>query len=168
MFNAINQIAWRGNHVVFQLEPEEWTRFYSVPVPALTGPLHNTGPNGHTDVFGPVTEAAPAAEPIGLTPQVGQIESSSFSADGKFLYYGTNATDIERRHIWRVPTAGGSPEQITKGEGIEHDPFVLPSGKYVAALTADYKRPQSVGIFSASTQALDASRPTRTSCRRSS
>ena len=38
-----------------------------------------------------------------LTPQDGQIESSGFSPDGTFLYYGTNATDIERRHIWRVP-----------------------------------------------------------------
>ena len=147
VFNGINTITWRGHHVVFQLEPDEWTRFYSVPVPALTGPLHNTGPNSHTDVFGPVSSAAAAAEPISLTPQVGQIESSSYSSDGRFLYYGTNATDIERRHIWRVPTAGGAPEQITKGDGIEHDPVVLPSGRYLAALTADYKRPQSVAIF---------------------
>ncbi|HEX9365815.1 MAG TPA: hypothetical protein VF921_04260, partial [Vicinamibacterales bacterium] len=101
VFNVINTISWRGDHVVFQLEPEEWTRFYSVPVPALTGPLHNTGPNAHTDVFGPVASPPASAEPISLTPQAGQIESSGFSADGKFLYYGTNASDIERRHIWR-------------------------------------------------------------------
>ena len=30
VFNGINAITWRGGHVVFQLEPEEWTRFYSV------------------------------------------------------------------------------------------------------------------------------------------
>jgi dipeptidyl-peptidase 4 len=150
VFNPINAIAWRGDHVIFQLEPEEWTRFYAVPVPALTGTLHNTGPNDRTDVFGPVTAPPPAPEPISLTPQTGQIESFGYSADGKLLYYGTNATDIERRHIWRVPTSGGEPVQITKGDGIEHDPVVLPSGKHIAALTADYRRPQSVGIFTLS------------------
>jgi dipeptidyl-peptidase 4 len=157
VFNGINTISWRGDHVVFQIEPEEWTRFYSIAVPGLTGPLHNTGPNNHTDVFVPVTTPPPSAQPISLTPQEGQIESAGYSVDGRFLYYGTNATDIERRHIWRVPTAGGDPVQITKGEGIEHDPVILPSGKHIAVLSADYRRPQSVGIFPASTQALDAS-----------
>ena len=64
-----------------------------------------------------------------------------------------NATDIERRHIWRVALAGGTPQQITTGEAIEHDPTVLPSGKYIAALTADYNRPQSVGVFAAAAAA---------------
>ena len=158
VFNGINNITWRGEHVIFQLEPEEWTRFYAVPVGDLTGSLHNTGPVARTDVFG-VGEPAPAATPISLTPQVGQIESFSFSADGRYLYYGTNATDIERRHLWRVPTRGGTPEQITRGTGIEHDPLLLASGKHIAALTADYKRPQSVAIFPVPTsaEALDAS-----------
>jgi dipeptidyl-peptidase-4 len=157
IFTGINAISWRGDHVVFQLEPEEWTRYYSVAVPPLTGSLHNTGPNNHTDVFLPVTTAGAAAAPISLTPQNGQIESASFSADGKELYYGTNATDIERRHIWRVPTAGGEPVQVTRGDGIEHDPIALPSGKHIAVLSADYRRPQSVAIFPASTSPLDAS-----------
>ena len=158
VFNGINSIAWRGDHVIFQLEPEEWTRFYSVPVPDLTGTLHNTGPVAKTQLLG-VEQPAPATAPISLTPQDGQIESFSFSTDGRYLYYGTNATDIERRHLWRVPTRGGTPEQVTKGEGIEHDPILLPSGKYIAALTADWKRPQSVAIFPAPepTQTLDAS-----------
>jgi len=156
VFNGINAITWKDEQVVFQLEPEEWTRFYAVPV-RPTGPVHNTGPNARTDVFMPVTTPSPVAEPISLTPQEGQIESSGFSADGKYLYYGTNATDIEHRHIWRVPTAGGTPEQITKGEGIEHDPVVLPSGKF-AVLSADWRRPQSVAVFPAPTaSAMDAS-----------
>ena len=157
VFTGINTIAWRGDYVVFQLEPEEWTRYYSIPVPALTGSLHNTGPNSHTDVFLPVTAASAQASPINLTPQDGQIESAGFSADGKVLYYGTNASDIERRHIWRVSTAGGEPVQVTKGDGIEHDPVVLPSGKQIAMLSADYHRPQSVAIFPAVAQPLDAS-----------
>ncbi len=157
VYTNINQITWRGDHVIFQLEPEEWTRYYAVPVRA-SGPVHNTGPNARTDVFGPVTEPVPVAEPISLTPQDGQIESAGYSADGKYLYYGTNATDIERRHIWRVPTAGGAPEQITTGDGIEHDPVPLPSGR-VAVLSSDWRRPQSVAVFPAvkGTAAMDAS-----------
>ena len=149
VFNGINAVTWHGEHVVFQLEPEEWTRFYAVPVRA-GGPVHNTGPNARTDVFMPVTTPAAVPEPISLTPQEGQIESSDFSADGKYLYYGTNAADIEHRHIWRVPTAGGTPEQITTGDGIEHDPAVLPSGRF-AVLSSDWRRPQSVAVFPAPT-----------------
>jgi dipeptidyl aminopeptidase/acylaminoacyl peptidase len=118
-----------------------------VPVKGL-GPVHNTGPNNRSDVFGPMTTPTAAPEPLSLTPQDGQIESFDYSPDGKYLYYGTNATDIERRHIWRVPVGGGAPQQLTRGEGIEHDPAVLPSGK-IAVLSADWKRPQSVAIFPA-------------------
>ena len=154
VFNGINSITWRDDRVLFQLEPEEWTRFYSVPVQPI-GPVHNTGPNSRTDVFTPGAPSVSPA-PTSLTPQDGQIETASYSSDGRYLYYGTNATDIERRHIWRVPVAGGAPEQITRGEGIEHDPVVLPSGT-IAVLTANYNRPQSVGIFpAASAAAMDA------------
>src|SRR5207244_4734398 len=108
----------------------------------MGGSLHNTGPNSRADVTGPgATDVPQPAEPISLTPQEGQIESFGYSPDGRYLYYGTNATDIERRHLWRVPVAGGSPEQITKGDGIEHDPVVLPSGR-IAALTSAFNRPQ--------------------------
>lgn len=148
VFTGITSMTWRGDHVIFQLEPEEWTRFFAVPVGDLAAPLQNTGPVARTQVFG-VGEPPAAATPISLTPQNGQIESFSFSTDGRYLFYGTNATDSERRHLWRVPTAGGTPEQITRGAGIEHTPLLLASGKYLAALTADYRRPQSVTILPA-------------------
>jgi dipeptidyl aminopeptidase/acylaminoacyl peptidase len=121
VFTSINSITWAGDRVVFQIEPEEWTRFYSVKI----------------------DETAP---PISLTPQNGQIETWSLSNDGRYLYYGTNASDIERRDVWRVPTSGGEPEQITKGNGIEHDPILLASGRKIAVLSADWNRPQSVAI----------------------
>jgi dipeptidyl aminopeptidase/acylaminoacyl peptidase len=156
VFTGFNEIAWRGEHVIFQLEPDEWTRFYSVPV-RPTGPVHNTGPTSRTDVFGPVQTPAAVPEPTVLTPQEGQIETFALSGDG-FLYYGSNAGDIERRHIWRVPIAGGTPQQVTQGEGIEHTPAVLPSGK-IAVFSADYRRPQSVAVFpaAAASRAMEAS-----------
>ena len=121
VFANINGITWADDRVIFQVEPEEWTRYYSVNVDGT-------------------------AAPVSLTPQQGQIETMALSPDGRSLYYGTNAGDIERRHIWRVPTAGGEPVQITKGDGIEHDPVVLASGERIAVLSADARRPQSVAI----------------------
>ena len=58
------------------------------------------------------TSRSPDSRPVLLTTTDGLIEdqtSVAVSADGKTLYYCTNAKDIERRHIWAVPVAGGTP-----------------------------------------------------------
>ena len=47
-----------------------------------------------------------------------------------------------------MPTAGGTPKQVSTGAGIETSPMPLAAGTHFAALTADAKRPQSVGVFS--------------------
>jgi dipeptidyl aminopeptidase/acylaminoacyl peptidase len=70
------------------------------------------------------------------------------SADGKTFYYCTNAKDIERRHIWSVPVSGGTPTQMTTGEGVETYPASLSSGKYLATLSASWNMPQSLGVWS--------------------
>ena len=68
------------------------------------------------------------------------------SPDGKTLYYCTNAKDIERRDIWAVPVAGGTPRQVTSGDGIETYPQPLGSGRQVGVLYFDAKQPASVGL----------------------
>ena len=86
-----------------------------------------------------------------MTTTNGLIEdqtSVALSADKKTLYYCTNACDIERRHIWAVPVAGGTPRQVDRGRGIETMPAPLASGKMLATLSADWKMPQSVGLWS--------------------
>jgi dipeptidyl aminopeptidase/acylaminoacyl peptidase len=91
-----------------------------------------------------------SARPVLITTTDGLIEdqtSIALSGDGKTFFYCTNAKDIERRHIWAVPVAGGTPVQITTGEGVETYPTPLPSGKLLATLSADWRRPQSVGIW---------------------
>jgi dipeptidyl aminopeptidase/acylaminoacyl peptidase len=91
-----------------------------------------------------------AARPVLLTTTDGLIEdrtSIALSVDEKTFYYCTNAKDIERRHIWAVPVAGGEPLQITEGEGVETYPTPLASGKYLATLSADWNMPQSIGIW---------------------
>ncbi|HWC98651.1 MAG TPA: prolyl oligopeptidase family serine peptidase [Candidatus Sulfopaludibacter sp.] len=95
-----------------------------------------------------VTDAS--ARPVLLTTTDGMIEnqtSIAVSPDGKTFYYCTNAKDIELRHIWAVPASGGTPVQITTGEGVETSPAPLASGKYLATLSASWKMPQSLGMW---------------------
>jgi dipeptidyl aminopeptidase/acylaminoacyl peptidase len=136
-----------GNHVVFpfnvgfgggrggrgaeQEAPagpvDEWERYYSLDI------------------------STPGSRPVLLTTTDGLIEGDTdvaLSPDRKTLYYCTNAKDIERRHIWAVPVAGGTPRQVTTGTGIETHPAPLASGKAIVTLSAGSRLPQSVGIWS--------------------
>ena len=134
-----------GDYVVFPLNPgfgggrggrggqdapagpvDEWDRYYSLNI------------------------ASPRSRPVLLTTTDGLIEAQTdvaLSADAKILYYCTNAKDIERRHIWAVPVAGGTPQQVTTGSGIETYPTPLASGKTLATFSAGWKLPQSVGVW---------------------
>jgi dipeptidyl-peptidase 4 len=124
-FTAVNAIRWSdADHVIFEAEPQEWTRWYSIRVTPTTSD----------------------ARPLELTPGEGAVEQTALSADGRFLFYSTNAGDIERRHIWKVPTAGGTAEALTKGDTIETYPAALASGRHVAVLGGDAKRPFGVGL----------------------
>jgi dipeptidyl-peptidase-4 len=107
--------------------PEEWERFYSLR---------------YTDA---------AAKPVQIITTDGIIEDATswiISQDGSTFYYCTNANDIDRRHIWAVPVAGGTPRQVTTGTGIETYPAPLASGKGIATLSASWNMPQSIGIWS--------------------
>jgi len=126
-FATVNAgLSWPdADHVIFQAEPHEWEHWYSLSV------------------------SSPPHRPVDLTPGDGAVEAVSLSSDGRTLFYETNAGDIERRHIWKVPVAGGAAEPITKGETIETCPAALASGRYVAELGGDAKRPFGVGIVAA-------------------
>ena len=82
-----------------------------------------------------------------LTPGAGEAEFIGLSADGRTLYYTSNAGDPDRRHLWRSPTAGGNPAvQLTQGEGIETGAAPLASGRQVAVFYADARRPRAVAL----------------------
>ena len=132
-FTTINSIAWAGDHVVFgaQVPKDEWDRYFSVSL------------------------SNPAQEPVLLTTTDGLINDSvadrtfvttALSRDGSTLYYCTNATDIEKRHIWAVPVAGGAPRQVSADDGVEVSPTPLASGKSLAVLYFNASQPASVGI----------------------
>ncbi len=122
VFTNVNAIQWAGDHVMFTVAVpnDEWERYFSV---AIAGPI--------------------TAAPVLLTTTNGIIEdatSVALSKDGRTLFYTTNHGDIDRRHVWAVPTAGGTPKQVSTGDGIETSPMPLAAGTHVAALTADAKR----------------------------
>ena len=135
-FGNINSIAWAGDNVVFGAQPQndEWDRYYSVsiansqPKPVLlttTDGLINDGVADRTFV------------------------TTAVSPDGKTFFYSTNATDIEKRHIWAVPTTGGTPKKISTDDGVEVSPTPLASGKSVAVLYFNAAQPASIGIVPA-------------------
>jgi dipeptidyl aminopeptidase/acylaminoacyl peptidase len=127
LFANIGGMRLAGDHIVFpvQVPRDEWDRFYSIDVSV---------------------EGNPA--PVRLTTNDGLIEDSAISRDGQTFLYQTNATDIERRHIWSVPVAGGTPRQITVGRDAETDPTPLASGKFLAYLSYGVAQPPSVTVVS--------------------
>jgi dipeptidyl aminopeptidase/acylaminoacyl peptidase len=131
VFTAINTLVWADGHVLFPLSPvsDEWDRYYSISLTANN----------------------PA--PVLLTTTNGLIEgptSAVLSRDGATLFYCTNAEDIERRHIWAVPVAGGTPRRVTTGDGIETNPTPLASGRQLALLYFDARTPATVALTAVS------------------
>ncbi len=109
-----------------------------------------TGPVDEWDRYYSINIAAANPSPVMLTTTDGIIEdqtSIAISPDGQTFYYCTNAKDIDRRHIWAVQVSGGTPWQVTSGVGIETRPSPLASGKALATMSADWKRPQTVAVW---------------------
>jgi Tol biopolymer transport system component len=121
-FPNVNGILFAGDNLIFQQEPEEWIRWYSVSARGGT------------------------TTPLELTPGQGAVESVGLTPDGRTLFYATNAGDIDRRHIWKVSTAGGRATQITTGAEIEMYPAPLASGTRLAMLSSGATRPMQVAV----------------------
>jgi len=111
------------DRILFRAEAPEWSHVYV---------LSNQG-----------------GEAVDLTPGEGIAEHADVSADGRFLYFDGNRADVDRRHLWRVPTDGGEPVQLTAGRRLDTQPVVMGEGALLAFLSADATRPQSVGVLPA-------------------
>lgn len=79
--------------------------------------------------------AASGGSPTLLTPGDFDVEDVTLSADKASVIYSSNQNDADRRHLWRVPVAGGAPQQaLTHGETMEWSPVETADGKHILCL----------------------------------
>jgi len=150
LFATVNNIRWAGDFIVFPLTAGGGRGGRGAAAPSTETQTPPAVPQDEWDRYYSLDVTKPNATPVLLTTTDGIIEdqtSAIVSPDGKTFYYCTNAKDIERRHIWAVPTAGGEPKQVTTGQGIETYPAPLASGKTLATLSATWNMPQSLGLW---------------------
>jgi dipeptidyl aminopeptidase/acylaminoacyl peptidase len=70
-----------------------------------------------------------------LTPGDFDVEDVTLSADKAWVIYSSNQDDVDRRHLWRVAVAGGTPQQaLTGGETLEWSPVQTGDGKSILCL----------------------------------
>jgi dipeptidyl aminopeptidase/acylaminoacyl peptidase len=97
------------DRIVFSSEQDGWNHLYSV--------------------------ATSGGQATLLTPGRFETEDVALSADKRSVIYssnqaGTDAHDVDRRHLWRVRVDGGTPEALTRGETMEWTPLEI-AGKVV-------------------------------------
>lgn len=124
--NAPNQVLWAASgQLIFPWERDGWLHLYSVPV---------TGNNAGARL---------------LTFGEFEVEDVTLTADRRELLFSSNSDDIDRRHLFRVPAAGGAVSPITSGKGIEWSPAMSSDGKAVAFFRSDARMPARAAIMAA-------------------
>ena len=79
-----------------------------------------------------------------LTPGNCEVEQWSFTPDRKAVFLNSNCGDVDRRHIWSVPVAGGTMSQITFGRGVEWSPVALSDGRTLVYIGSQATSPARV------------------------
>lgn len=71
--------------------------------------------------------------------RIQRISDPQVSPDGKWVAYVQGTVDMEAnktvRHIWLVPTEGGEPRQLSRGDGSDTRPRWSPDGKSLAFIS---------------------------------
>jgi dipeptidyl aminopeptidase/acylaminoacyl peptidase len=115
-----DQILWSSTgSFIFMSERDGWRHLYSV--------------------------SAEGGEPFLLTPGEGEVETAALSRDGRSVFYSTNIGDLARRHIMRVPVAGGKPERLTPASSSQWAPTPLADGA-LAYIDAGWALPPRVVV----------------------
>ncbi|HKG47470.1 MAG TPA: prolyl oligopeptidase family serine peptidase [Pyrinomonadaceae bacterium] len=92
-------------------------------------------------------------EPLQLTHGNYMAEYISISNDRRYLLFagnaGTDADDIDRRHIMKVQVDRPDAVIMTPGKGLEWTPLVTGDGKYIAYIGATSQRPPMPAVMPA-------------------
>lgn len=120
------QLNWiAGNQLLFVSERTNWPHLYAVSAEARPS--------------GPVQARL-------LTPGNFLVEDTAISPDKSTIYYtantGVTPGDDDRRHIFRVPAAGGVPTAVTAGTTSEWWPAATAGG--VAYVQAGARAPMTI------------------------
>ena len=78
----------------------------------------------------PDRDSVPLSSATPVTTGAQHVEAARFSPDGAWLYYDSDRSG--NADIWRIPLAGGAPEQITNDPAPEFGPQVSPDGRFVS------------------------------------
>ncbi|MDE3116448.1 MAG: S9 family peptidase, partial [Pseudomonadota bacterium] len=113
-----------GDRLVFLADLDNWPHLYAI--------------------------SAQGGEPTLLTPGNFMVEHVSESRDGRFLIYdantGTQVSDDDRRHLFRVPVEAAKPAALTSGNRLEWSPVVA-SDHQIAFIAAGARTPPSVAMI---------------------
>ena len=124
--NAPNQILWAASgNLVFPWERDGWLHLYAVAASGGT------------------------AGPRLLTFGEFEVEDARLTSDGREVLFSSNSDDIDRRHLFRVPAAGGAVTPLTSGKTIEWSPVMTSDGKALAFFRSDAKLPARPAILAA-------------------
>ncbi len=112
-----------GETLTFRAEFDGWAHLYALPVAGGAPKL--------------------------LTPGNFIVENVSLTPDRKSLLYtantGPDAADDDRRHVFRVAVAGGEPDPVTAGKGLEFQPAAVGT-RFVAYVSVYAQHPATVVI----------------------
>ncbi|OLD16757.1 MAG: hypothetical protein AUI91_13550 [Acidobacteria bacterium 13_1_40CM_3_56_11] len=93
-------------------------------------------------------------KPLLLTPGSFMVEQMTLTPDRRFVIYNANTgpdrSDMDRRHLFKVPVNAGTPTPITAGTGIEWAPVVTADGQTIAYLSSGAQRPPAPTVVSIS------------------
>jgi dipeptidyl aminopeptidase/acylaminoacyl peptidase len=91
-----------------------------------------------------------SGQAILLTPGPFMVEHVTLTPDRRFAIYNANAgpdaSDIDRRHLFKVPVNAATPTPLTTGRGIEWSPVVTADGQSVAYLGSDAQQPPAPAV----------------------
>ena len=98
-----------------------------------------------------VQHPGPNSKPTLLTPGAFMVEQVALTPDGRFAIYnantGSDSSDVDRRHLFKVAVNAATPTPLTMGSGIEWNPVITADNQTVAFLRSDAQRPPAPAVI---------------------